>query len=382
MKNKMNVMQVCRMYYPMLGGIERIVQDIAEGLCQETNMSVLTCQVKGAGSEEEINGVKVYRCSSMGTFCSLPVSPAFLMQFRKKSRMQDIIHIHMPFPLADLACLLSGYKGKVVLWWHSDVVRQKKMMYFYRPIMERLLKRADVIMVATEGHIEGSSYLGPYRSKCRVIPFGVERGVLDSADKYLCSTAYVRTDKSGNQTDAEIKFLFIGRLVYYKGCEVLLQALKHVEGACLTVIGDGVLKGELEQISSELEITDRVRFLGSVSNEVLKQELAGCDVFVLPSIAKSEAFGIVQMEAMAYGKPVINTKLPSGVPYVSIDKQTGLTVEPGDDLALADAMQWLIEHPLERQQFGEAAAKRVREYFNVDYMIEEVLKVYRELQNR
>ena len=110
--------------------------------------------------------------------------------------------------------------------------------------------------------------------------------------------------------------------------------------------------------------------------------MADCDVFVLPSIAKSEAFGIVQMEAMAYGKPVINTKLPSGVPYVSIDKQTGLTVEPGDDLALADAMQWLIEHPLERQQFGEAAAKRVREYFNVDYMIEEVLKVYRELQNR
>jgi len=382
MKNKMNVMQVCRMYYPMLGGIERIVQDIAEGLCQETNMSVLTCQVKGAGSEEEINGVKVYRCSSMGTFCSLPVSPAFLMQFRKKSRMQDIIHIHMPFPLADLACLLSSYKGKVVLWWHSDVVRQKKMMYFYRPIMERLLKRADVIMVATEGHIEGSSYLGPYRSKCRVIPFGVERGVLDSADKYLCSTAHVRKDKSGNQADAKIKFLFIGRLVYYKGCEVLLQALKHVEGAYLTVIGDGVLKGELEQISSELEIIDRVRFLGSVSNEVLRQELADCDVFVLPSIAKSEAFGIVQMEAMAYGKPVINTKLPSGVPYVSIDKQTGLTVEPGDDLALADAMQWLIEHPLERQQFGEAAAKRVREYFNVDYMIEEVLKVYRELQNR
>lgn len=384
MKNKMNVMQVCRMYYPMLGGIERIVQDIAEGLCQETNMSVLTCQVKGAGSEEEINGVKVYRCSSMGTFCSLPVSPAFLMQFRKKSRMQDIIHIHMPFPLADLACLLSGYKGKVVLWWHSDVVRQKKMMYFYRPIMERLLKRADVIMVATEGHIEGSSYLGPYRSKCRVIPFGVERGVLDSADKYLsgfekkqCNSAEVYAE--GDNTGDEVKFLFIGRLVYYKGCEVLLHALKDVDRAFLTVIGDGALKGELEQLTSELGIAERVRFLGSVSNDILKQELADCDVFVLPSIAKSEAFGIVQMEAMAYGKPVINTKLPSGVPYVSLDRQTGLTVEPGDDKALAGAMQWLIEHPLERWQFGKAAAKRVREYYNVDYMIDQVLNVYCEL---
>lgn len=379
MKNKMNVMQVSRMYYPMLGGIERIVQDIAEGLCEDVNMSVLTCQVKGSKSEEVINGVKVYRCSSMGTFCSLPVSPSFLIQFRKRSRVQDIIHIHMPFPLADLACLLSGYKGKVILWWHSDVVRQKKMMYFYRPIMEWLLKRADVIMVATEGHIEGSSYLGPYRNKCCVIPFGVERGVLEKADEYLSSLKEENFCKNENRTGRKTKFLFIGRLVYYKGCEVLLHALKDVDEALLTIIGDGVLKAELEQLASSLEITDRVRFLGSVSNEVLNQELAACDIFVLPSIAKSEAFGIVQMEAMAYGKPVINTKLPSGVPYVSVGGQTGLTVKPGDADALAEAMQWLIEHSMERKQFGKAAAKRVREYYNVDYMVDQVLKVYCEL---
>lgn len=383
MKKKINVMQVCRMYYPMLGGIERIVQDIAEGLCHDTSMSVLTCQVKGSGCEEEINGVNIYRCSSMGTFCSLPVSPAFLMQFRKRCKKQDIIQIHMPFPLADLACLLSGYKGKVVLWWHSDVVRQKKLMHFYHPIMEWLLKRADVIMVATEGHIEGSSYLGPYRSKCCVIPFGVERSVLKNADKYLnsCYENCQEKDKGEDEAGAKIKFLFIGRLVYYKGCEVLLHALKNVEGACLTIIGDGVLKGELEQLAVSLEISDRVRFLGSVPNEVLNQELADCDIFVLPSIAKSEAFGIVQMEAMAYGKPVINTKLPSGVPYVSLDHQTGLTVEPGDDRALAGAMQWLIEHPVERDEFGKAAAKRVREYFNVNYMTEQVLEIYQKLYN-
>lgn len=380
MKDNIDVMQVCRMYYPMLGGIERIVQDIAEGLCEDVSMSVLTCQVRGSKSEEVINGVKVYRCSSMGTFCSLPVSPSFLMQFRKRSRIQDIIHIHMPFPLADLACLLSGYTGKVILWWHSDVVRQKKMMYFYRPIMEWLLKRADVIMVATEGHIEGSSYLGPYRRKCRVIPFGVERGVLEKADKYLSSLKEKSSDKNENRTGRKTNFLFIGRLVYYKGCEVLLHALKDADEAFLTIIGDGVLKTELEQLSSSLEITDRVRFLGSVSNEVLNQELADCDIFVLPSIAKSEAFGIVQMEAMAYGKPVINTKLPSGVPYVSVGGQTGLTVEPGDAGALAEAMNWLIKHPQERSKYGEAAAKRVREYYNVDYMIEEVLKVYREFE--
>lgn len=402
MGKKIKVMQVSRMYYPMLGGIERVVQDIAEGLNQKTSMTVLTCQANGKGIREKIHGVNVVRCTSLGTVCSLPVSPSFLVAFKKLGKSMDIIHIHMPFPLADLACILSGYKGKVILWWHSDVVRQKKLMLLYKPIMDRLLKRSDLIMVATQGHIEGSSYLENYRDKCRVIPFGVEREVLKRADYYLGQIeASVQIEASGQVETSEqvealgqagvsgqtvvvrqkkdLNFLFIGRLVYYKGCDVMLRAFAQIEGGSLTMIGDGPLMEGLVKLSEELGIQERVNFLGSVTDEVLNTCISDCDVFVLPSIAKSEAFGIVQMEAMAYGKPVINTKLPSGVPYVSIHGQTGLTVTPEDSGDMAAAMTWMTEHPEKRLEYGAEAAKRVREYFNLDNMLKEVWKAYNDM---
>lgn len=363
----LKIMQVSRMYYPVHGGIERVVQDIAEGLKDNTDMTVLTCQNRGHGTVEEIHGVTVHRCSSLGTVCSLPLSFSFLSEFKRLSKEQDIIHIHMPFPLADLACLLSGYKGKVVVWWHSDVVRQKKLMFFYRPIMERFLKRVDAIVVATEGHISGSSYLGDYKDKCHVIPFGVDKTVLQRADEYLAHRG---------ELNKELIFLFVGRLVYYKGCSVLLEAFSKLQGGILHIVGDGPLKHELEQQADMLGIHSRVYFTGSLPHEELYREFAECDVFVLPSVAKSEAFGIVQIEAMAYNKPVINTNLPSGVPYVSLDKITGLTVEPRDAEGLAGAMRWMMDHPEERIRLGSNAGKRAREYYSIDYMLEQVDALY------
>ncbi len=358
----------------MPGGIERVVQDIAEGLNDRTDMEVLTCQVKGRETVEKVRGVRVRRCASLGTFCSLPASPTFLIQFRKKAREKDIVHLHLPFPLADLACLLSRYKGKVVLWWHSDVVRQKRLMVVYKPLMEWLLKRADAIVVATEGHIEGSSYLKPYRQKCCVIPFGVEKNVIENADRYLAQKTIEE-----NQANETCRFLFIGRLVYYKGCDVLLRALAKTEGTVLEIVGDGPMRRELEELARQLAIADRVSFSGNVSDKELCKALGECDVFVLPSVAKSEAFGIVQIEAMAYGKPVINTDLPSGVPYVSINGETGLTVKPGDAEALAEAMQTLSNDFELRKQYGNAAAKRARERFRIEEMQEAVLRLYEKL---
>lgn len=359
----------------MPGGIERVVQDIAEGLNHKTDMEVLTCQVKGRETVEKIRGVKVRRCASLGTLFSLPVSPTFLIQFRKKSKDKDILHLHLPFPLADLACLLSGYQGKVVLWWHSDVVRQKKLMLAYKPLMEWLLKRADAIIVATEGHIEGSSYLKPYREKCYIIPFGVKKDVIEGGDRYLQKKAL----DSPKSEESPCKLLFIGRLVYYKGCDVLLEAMARTKGTVLNIVGDGPLKKELEEQCERLGLSSRVSFTGNLPDEELRRELADCDVFVLPSVAKSEAFGIVQIEAMAYGKPVINTKLPSGVPYVSLDKQTGLTVEPGNPDALADAIQFLADNPAIITEYGKAAAGRVRQEFQIEKMQKAVFQVYEEL---
>ena len=178
----MRVLQVNKLYYPEIGGIEKVVQQIAEGLSKETDISVevLACQRKGHGTVEKINGVTVHRAGSFGILASMPISISFLWQFRKLAKKADIVHFHMPFPLGDLAFLLSGYKGKTVVYWHSDVVKQKRLMRLYQPLMDRFLRKVDLILVATGGTVKGSAYLSPYLDKCRVIPYAVENSVLDS----------------------------------------------------------------------------------------------------------------------------------------------------------------------------------------------------------
>lgn len=373
---KLNVLQVNKLYYPFTGGVERVVQQIAEGLCSQTNMRVLVCNEDRQNITEQINGVKVHRSGSFYMLGNMPLSFQFIRDVKKISKNFDIIHLHMPFPLGDVALLLSGYKGKIVVWWHSDVVRQKKLMFFYKPIMKRFLKRADVIITATQGHIDGSAYLAPYKDKCVIIPFGVDPEIEAKADEWLAQRKEKDIVKEQNEP---VNFLFVGRLVYYKGCKILFEAFRQVKNAKLIMVGDGVMEEELKELAVQYHMTERIKFLGNASKEELEQQFAECDVFVLPSIARSEAFGLVQIEAMSYAKPVINTNLPSGVPYVSIHKETGLTVEPEDVKGLADAMNWMVEHPAERIMMGEKGRKRVKEEYQMNQMMDKVLSVYKEL---
>lgn len=381
--NKIRVLQVNKLYYPVTGGIERVVQQLAEGLCEDTDTKVLVCRRKGRTIVEQIAGIEVTRASSMGMLSSLPLSVSFLWKFRRMAKDRDIIHIHMPFPLGDLACFLSGYKGRVILWWHSDIVRQKKLMKLYRPLMEWLLRRADCIVVATQGHIDGSKYLKPYQEKCRIIPFGVDLKIEKEADRWYEEGRLL--ERSEEKPDA-VKFLFVGRLVYYKGCrtmiEAFVQAAKGNSRIQLDIVGTGSLEPELKKQTEELGLTDRIYFHADVSDDELIQYFKECDVFVLPSLQRSEAFGLVQIEAMAFGKPVINTKLPSGVPYVSLHGETGLTVEPGNAAELAEAMQYLAEHPVERCRMGERARARMEEQFRMDKMLKRALQLYEEFVER
>ena len=371
-QEKLKVLQVNKLYYPVTGGIERVVQQIAEGLNDKTDMKVLVCRRKGKTVTEQVNGVWVRRSASLGVLASLPISFSFLWQLRTLSKDRDIIQFHMPFPLGDLACLLSGYQGIVIAWWHSDIVRQKKMMKLYSPLMEAFLKRADVIIVATKGHIDGSAYLKPYRDKCVIIPFGVEK------ELFLESTKWLEDRKAEERENNKTQFLFVGRFVYYKGCRVLLEAFKDVKNAKLVMVGNGPMQEELEQLVKKYGLEGKVEFPGNVSEADLREQYKLCDVFVLPSIVRSEAFGLVQIEAMSYGKPVINTNLPSGVPYVSPHMETGLTVEPGNVKELTEAMNWMVEHREERLDMGKRARMRVQQEYTVEKMLERVQTLYKE----
>lgn len=366
----MKILQVNKLYYPHIGGIETVIQNMAEGLKDRMDMEVLVCQEKGKTTQEVINGVNVTRCGSLGILFSMPVSFSFLSSFRKKSRTADIVHIHMPFPLADVACMLSGYKGKVVLSWHSDVVKQKKLMLIYKPFMQWLLKRADKIIVATEGHINGSAYLKPYREKCVIIPYGIK------TDDYKCISEqdFLKLNDTKNK-----KILFIGRLVYYKGIDILINALAQTNGSEVFIVGKGVLENEFKEQVKKSGLERRVHFLGVLGDSDIKKALNDCDFFVLPSVANSEAFGIVQSEAMICGKPVINTSLPTGVPYVSLDNETGFTVPPQDTVKLAEAIQRLTDNDDLRKSFGANAEKRAREQFSMEKMLDDTEKLYTEL---
>ena len=357
-------------YAPHIGGIETVMQQTAEYMCRYAKTKVLCCRDElGLTKKEKIRGVPVTYAGSFGTVASCPVSFSYLGEFRRKVMLADTVELHLPFPVADLALLLSGYKGRVVVAWHSDVVRQKHMLTLYKPLMKWLLKRADAILVATKAHIDSSPYLPPFREKCVIVPYGIDPAEYEIRPHLTPLSAQLR-DKHAK------KILFTGRLVYYKGADVLLEAFANVRAdAELFFAGTGVLEPELQARAETLGIRDRVHFLGRRMTPDLRDMFADCDLFVLPSVANSEAFGIVQLEAMVNGKPVINTALPTGVPLVSIHGETGLTVPPQDAGALTDAMEQLLNDDALREQYGKAARERVLRDFSLEKVMRKTRRV-------
>ncbi|MGN0665646.1 MAG: glycosyltransferase [Huintestinicola sp.] len=367
---KLRILQVNKLYSPWIGGIESVVKDTAASLNSRTDMKVLVCQPKGRGVTENVEGISVIRASSLGMKFSMPISVTFPFLVRKCSRNADVIILHDPFPLGDLAVLLSGTKAKVVVWWHSDIVKQKKLRKLIDPMIHGLLKRADAIFTTTEGYIGGSAYISKYRDKCRLVPYGIDTGKYLNAERKPLLTDLL-TDREA------VKVLFTGRLVYYKGVGVLMDAFRDVKGAELFIIGTGADEDELRKAAGPMG--DRVHFMGNLSDDDLKAAFADCDIFVLPSIEKSEAFGIVQLEAMVYGKPVINTDLDTSVPYVSLDGITGLTVHCGDAKDLADAINKLVNDSALREEYGRNARKRVEEQFEIHKTADNIMKQLTEL---
>jgi glycosyltransferase involved in cell wall biosynthesis len=365
----MKLLQINKLYHPWIGGVEEVVRSIAEGLNNRARVSVLVCQPKGGGIREFVNNVEVFRAGSIGIYSSMPVSFSFPFLLRRLSKDADILHFHLPFPLATLSYLLVRPKGKVVVWWHSDIVRQKNMMRLYKPFLTAFLKKADRIIVGTAEHIESSRFLGAFRDKCEIVPFGIDTGRLRPGRETRAQAAKIR-EKYGPRI-----VLFVGRLIYYKGVEYLIRAMKDVN-ARLLIIGQGNLESRLKSLTAELQLGEKVVFLGNVADEQMPAYYHSCDIFVLPSIAPSETFGIVQLEAMACAKPVINTDLPTGVPQVSRTGETGITVPPADCAALAAAINRLFRDSDFRGTCGQNARKRVEQHFTAARMLEDVYRVY------
>jgi rhamnosyl/mannosyltransferase len=227
------------------------------------------------------------------------------------------------------------------------------------------MTKADRIIVTSHRYLETSPELFEYRDKCVVIPLGVGETAFARCDPE--AVAEVR-NRFGNNM-----ILAVGRLVPYKGFEYAIRAMRQVSGT-LAIVGVGPLEQQLRNLVTSLGLTHKVRFLGRVAD--VRPYYGAAKVFVLPSISRREAFGIVQLEAMAAGLPLVNTHIDSGVPEVSIHGQTGLTVPPADPDTLAAALQLLLADENQRLKMGQAARSRVRAEYSLERMVSNTASLY------
>jgi len=373
----LRVTMVNKYYPPHLGGIEFHLRDLAEGLVDHAGADVraLVCNGENARAEERVGGVDVVRLPRAFEAASTPVSWGFARELRAETRRDpapDVLHFHFPYPWGELAWLQAHADVPTVVTYHSDIVRQKTALAAYRPFLERFLDRVDLIIASSPDMIEHSPFLAPRAHKCRQVNFGlhVERFAGDAAAQ--ARAEQLRAEHAGRKI-----VLFVGRLIYYKGADVLVRAMEHVD-ADLVMIGRGPLEGELREMATARGISDRMSFIAPVDEPELAAWYHAADVFALPSVARSEAFGLVQIEAHAAGTPVVSTRLTTGVPYANLDGVTGLTVPVGDDSAFAGALNRLLGDDELRGRLGRAARERALSDFTIACMVERTVAVYRE----
>ncbi|MDK2814621.1 MAG: hypothetical protein PWP18_534 [Thermoanaerobacter sp.] len=365
------ILQVNKMYYPDIGGVETIVKQYSEYLkqfdevvvlCIHRNFSVRT-------TVEKINGITVYRCASFGTYMSMPVSLAFFWHLFRLSKKANIIHFHEPFPLGSIGSLLIPNSKRIFVTWHSDIIRQKILKKFIEFFQKRLCQKAEKIIATSERMIKFSSILKKFKEKIVIIPLSLNK------EDYINS--FTESNLNSDLSNLPTNYvLFLGRLSYYKGLDVLLDAISIVnENIPFVIAGDGELAGsvneKIKKSNKEIYFINR-----KMSEEEKKYLIKHSKFLVFPSTLPSEAFGLVQLEAMVYGKPVINTNLPTGVPWVSLHNVSGLTVEPSDAFQLARAIEKLYFDEELYKRLSKGALDRFNKYFDSKVTNELLYSIY------
>ena len=341
------------------GGIERHVRNLVLAMKDDVAFTNLVAW-RTSIAQDDTWPCPVYRSRALGVVASLPLCPGMPREARRLHRDQhfQIAHLHLPDPMSHYAAVSLPREVKLVVTWHSDIVRQKSVFAFYRPMLKGLMARASFVIAPTPAHFDSMPQLASLATpeKRRVVPFGFDL------------ERYRRPHPKASEIRQKIKapmVFALGRHVYYKGFDVLIRAMQNVPGACLLLGGTGPLTGELKAMAGK-----NVHFVGRIPDEELPAYYQACDVYCLPSVAPSEAFGIVQVEAMAAGKPVICTQLDNGVNWVNPE---GPTVPPGDVQALASALNEVLKNPPATKN-----AERADRLFSLPALREATLAVYRE----
>ncbi len=360
------------------GGIETHVKGLTEGLAAEgvevVNLVYDLGRASGGVEDSEVNGVRVVSVPCRRTIASLPIAPATPGTVTRLTRERpfDIAHAHFPDPLA-FAAMPCAAGARRIASWHSDIVRQRVFGKVYGTLARALFDPLDAVAGATASHLE-STQMAAFRPRSKyVVPYGIDLARLERTPDIDAEILRLQAACGGRP----IVFA-LGRHVYYKGFEILIDAMRSVD-AVLLLGGEGPMTAALRERASGSTGRGEVRFVGRIEDALLPAYYHACAVYCLPSLAPSEAFGLVQAEAMACAKPVVNCDLGNAVNDVSPDGVSGLTVPPGDAAALATAIDRLLGDASLRDTLGRQGRERVLQRFSIRVMIDATLAMYRQV---
>lgn len=397
--DKLTVLHVGKYFPPYSGGMESFLADLLRTLAREGLKTLavvhdhraqlrrkVTWELANGGAHRDESGqpggslIRVCRVPSFGRLIYAPVSPQFPLWLRKVIRGEhpDILHLHLPNTSAFWALYLpEARRIPWVIHWHADVVasdvdRRLKYAYLpYRRLEQQLLLEAEAVVVTSPPYLDNSQPLAPWHGKCNIVPLGLDSSRLPKTSERARQSAELFW---GN---ADFRILSVGRLTYYKGHEYLIRALRDVPGALAVIIGKGERRRLLANLISRLELDDHVVLTGDVPSEQLHALMATCDCLCLPSIERTEAFGMVLLEAMAHGKPTVVSDIEgSGATWVVQNGETGVVVPPAEPAALSAAFRMLATEREMSYRMGQRGRLRYEDMFHIDRVGQKITRLY------
>lgn len=360
-------------FHPIKGGVEKVMYTFMLGLSSRG----IVCDMLCASDDDEVGTTPINSRSSLikvktvAKKSSTMIAPQMVVMLRKICHRYDLIHIHLPDPMAVLALMFSGYKGKVIVHWHSDILKQRVLLQFFKPLQAWVLRRADLILGTSPTYVAQSRFLRHFQHKTTYLPIGVRER---SPEPELVEI--IRSQYPGK------KIVYsMGRLVAYKGYEYLIEAASLLPDDYVVLIGGtGPLKAELQDMVRKYQLQHKVFILGFIPREVESAYYGACDVFCLSSTIKTEAYAIVQVEAMSCGRPIVATRIEgSGVPWVNEHGTSGLNVTPRSSKDIAIAVQMICEDEHLYERFSLGALHRYHKLFTLEAMTEGLVSHYRQV---
>ena len=344
--------------------------------CDSHNRDVWGSRAARTPTVSDFDGlVKIRRVGKIGTLARFDFCPGIIRFLKRELVDFDVLHLHVPNPVMCAAMSTLRITTPIVVTYHSDIVKQKWIRKPFRMVEAAVFRKVKKFIASSANYMESSPILSMHRDQTQVIPFGIDL------------KPYQKPSESAQQFAQKLKsdcgdgpiWLCVGRLVYYKGTEYAVRALKDCPGT-LVIVGGGALETSLRALADSLGVGDRIRWCSNLNDDELIGAYHAATALWFPSILRSEAYGFVQIEAMASGCPVINTSIPgSGVDWVSLDKVSGLTVPPSDAEAFAAAARSLAEDPALRAQLSSGAIHRAETEFELMTMTQRTDKLYESL---